>query len=174
MDRSVVNDKFWSKLAPLLPGKKGDPGRSGFDNRMFVEAVLYSARTGLPWRDLPEEFGQWNSVYRRFCRWSDKGIWELLFVELAKKGDFKEVSIDSTAVRVHQHGAGAEKKNGDQALGRSRRGLTTKLHTLTEGQGATDTAPIVRGWKPDWWQCARLSASPEAHRGHYCGELRDG
>ena len=108
--RLFLKEHHWQRIEPLLPGKRSDPGRSGLDNRMFVEAVLYSARTGLPWRDLPEEFGQWNSVYRRFCRWSDKGIWELLFVELAKKGDFKEVSIDSTAVRVHQHGAGAKKK----------------------------------------------------------------
>lgn len=108
--RLFLKEHHWQRIEPLLPGKRSDPGRSGLDNRMFVEAVLYSARTGLPWRDLPEEFGQWNSVYRRFCRWSDKGIWELLFAELAKKGDFKEVSIDSTAVRVHQHGAGAKKK----------------------------------------------------------------
>ena len=80
------------------------------DNRMFVEAVLYIARTGLPWRDLPDEFGSWNSVYRRFSRWSDKGVWEQIFAELAKKGDLKEASIDGTALRVHQHGAGAERE----------------------------------------------------------------
>lgn len=108
--RLFLKEHHWQRIETLLPGKRSDPGRSGLDNRMFVEAVLYIARTGLPWRDLPDEFGSWNSVYRRFCRWSDKGIWEQIFAELAKKGDLKEVSIDSTAVRVHQHGAGAEKK----------------------------------------------------------------
>lgn len=108
--RLFLKEHHWQRIEPLLPGKRSDPGRSSFDNRMFVEAVLYIARTGLPWRDLPDEFGSWNSVYRRFCRWSDKGIWEQIFAELAKKGDLKEVSIDSTAVRVHQHGAGAKKK----------------------------------------------------------------
>ena len=110
MDRSVVNDKFWSKLAPLLPGKKGDPGRSGFDNRQFIEVVLYIARTGAPWRDLPASFGYWNSVYQRFARWEKKGIWERIFAEFSKDADFKDVFVDSTVVRAHQHAAGAEKK----------------------------------------------------------------
>lgn len=108
--RLLLKEHHWQRIEHLLPGKRSDPGRSSRDNRMFVEAVLFVARTGLPWRDLPEDFGSWNSVYRRFCRWSDKGIWEQIFAELSKKGDLKEVSIDSTAVRVHQHAAGAKKK----------------------------------------------------------------
>ena len=108
--RLFLKEHHWQRIEALLPGKRSDPGRSCFNNRRFVEAVLYIARTGLPWRDLPEQFGSWNSVCRRFCRWSDKGVWERIFAELAKRGDLKEVSIDSTAVRVHQHGAGAKKK----------------------------------------------------------------
>src|SRR3546814_789259 len=69
MDRDLLSDAQWARLAPLLPGKPGDPGRSGEDNRLFVEAVLWVVRTGVPWRDLPERFGTWGSVWRRFRRW---------------------------------------------------------------------------------------------------------
>jgi transposase len=70
-------------MAPHLPGKPGDPGRSGADNRLFVEAVLWLARTGSPWRDLPEIFGNWNSVFVRFSRWSKDGVWDRLFAAMA-------------------------------------------------------------------------------------------
>ena len=94
----------------MLPGKAGDPGRSGRDNRLFVEAVLWVARTGSPWRDLPQEFGGWNSVYQRFARWSRSGVCQRVFEQLALEADFEEVFIDSTIVRAHQHAAGAAKK----------------------------------------------------------------
>jgi len=115
--RLFLKEHQWQRIESILPGKEGDPGRSASDNRRFIEAVLYIARTGIPWRDLPVEFGPWNSVYRRFCRWSDKGIWERVFAELAKKGDLAETSIDSTAVRAHQHAAGARKKADLKLLG---------------------------------------------------------
>jgi transposase len=94
-------------MAPNLPGKKGDPGRSGANNRLFVEAVLWIARTGAPWRDLPDEFGKWSTNYTRFNRWSKNRIWESLFNNLAEDPDFEYVMIDGTIVRVHQHGTGA-------------------------------------------------------------------
>ena len=68
MDRMVLRDDQWARMAPLLPGKVGDPGRSAADNRLFLEAVLWIVRVGAPWRDLPEDFGHWNSVFQRFCR----------------------------------------------------------------------------------------------------------
>ena len=70
MDRFVLTDAQWAKMEPRCLGKPGDPGRSGKDNRLFVEAVLWIVRTGSPWRDLPPEFGSWNSTYQRFARWS--------------------------------------------------------------------------------------------------------
>ena len=76
----------------------------------FVEAVLWIARTGSPWRDLPPEFGLWNSAYQRFARWSRQGVWHRIFTQLAGDADFEEVFIDSTIVRAHQHAAGAAKK----------------------------------------------------------------
>lgn len=112
MARTRLTDKQWRRIEGLLAGKASDPGRSGRDNRQFVEAVLWVARVGSPWRDLPEEFGPWNSVYQRFARWSNAGVWQRVFAELAKDADFEEVFLDSTVVRAHQHAAGAPKKTG--------------------------------------------------------------
>lgn len=110
--RMVLRDDQWSRIEHMLQGKPGDPGMSGRDNRLFVEAVLWVARTGSPWRDLPEEFGRWNSVYQRFARWSRAGVWHRVFRELTRDADFEEVFIDSTIVRAHQHATGAAKKGG--------------------------------------------------------------
>ncbi len=107
MDRAVLNDGQWGRIAPLLPGKPGDPGRSGKDNRLFLEAVLWLARTGAPWRDLSARFGNWNSVFRRFRRWTAKGVFESLFKHLSDDPDFEYAIVDGTVVRVHQHGASA-------------------------------------------------------------------
>lgn len=100
----------------MLHGKAGDHGRTGADNRMFVEAVLWMARTGAPWRDLPASFGPWNSVFRRFSRWANKGVWQALVAMLCEDADFEEVFLDSTIVRAHQHAAGAPKKTGNKVL----------------------------------------------------------
>ena len=110
MTRKLLRDDQYARIAPLLPGKVTDRGVTAKDNRLFVEAVLWLARTGSPWRDLPSEFGRWNSVYRRFARWADRGVWQQVFNELSKDADFEDVFIDSTSVRVHQHAAGAAKK----------------------------------------------------------------
>ncbi len=107
MNRKVLSDAQWKRIAPELPGKTGDPGRSGMDNRLFVEAVLWLVRTGAPWRDMPDEFGKWKTVYTRFWRWAQKGRWESLFKRLAEDPDFEYVMIDGTIIRVHQHGTGA-------------------------------------------------------------------
>jgi transposase len=107
MVRKMLRDDQYERVALQLPGKSGDRGRTAADNRDFVEAVLWIARTGSPWRDLPEEFGLWNSVYKRFSRWSRAGVWHTVFAELAANADFEEVFIDSTIVRAHQHAAGA-------------------------------------------------------------------
>ena len=110
MIRVWLRDDQFERIAALLPGKASDPGRTAADNRLFVEAVLWIARTGSPWRDLPPSFGLWNSVYQRFARWSRSGVWHRVFAQLALDADFEEVFIDSTIVRAHQHAAGAPKK----------------------------------------------------------------
>lgn len=108
MERFLLNDAQYKKMAPLLPGKSGDSGRTAADNRLFVEAVLWIVRTGAPWRDLPVCFGRWNSAFRRFRRWSKKGVFEKIFNALSGDPDFEYAIVDGTIVRVHQHGAGAK------------------------------------------------------------------
>ena len=108
MERFLLNDAQYKKMAPLLPGKSGAPGRTAADNRLFVEAVLWIVRTGAPWRDLPVCFGCWNSAFRRFRRWSRKGVFEKIFNALSGDPDFEYAIVDGTIVRVHQHGAGAK------------------------------------------------------------------
>src|SRR5512139_159192 len=114
--RKQLLDEQWKRIEAFLPGKEGDRGRTGADNRLFVEAVLWIARTGSPWRDLPPQFGNWNSVYQRFARWSRAGVWHRVFAALAKERRFREVFIDSTIVRAHQHAAGAPKKTAPKRL----------------------------------------------------------
>jgi transposase len=108
LDRSCLSDAQWNQIAHLLPGKPGDPGRSGADNRQFVEAVLWIARTGAPWRDLPAMFGHWNSVFKRFRRWASHGVFERAFKALRGDPDFEYVIADGTISRVHQKAAGAK------------------------------------------------------------------
>ena len=110
MARMQLRQDQWERIEGLLPGKTGDPGRHGENNRLFIEAVLWMARTGSPWRDLPEEFGDWNSVYRRFARWSNAGVWQRVFQALAQDAEFQQVYLDTTIVRAHQHASGAPKK----------------------------------------------------------------
>jgi transposase len=109
MDRRILTDEQWLRVAPQLPGKVGDSGRSAADNRLFLEACLWIARVGAPWRDLPSAFGKWNSVFKRFRRWVLSGVFERLFHIMSGEPDFEYALIDGTIVRVHQHGAGAKK-----------------------------------------------------------------
>jgi transposase len=106
--RRELTDAQWARIEKLVPGKEGDKGRHGEDNRLFVDAVLWIARTGAPWRDLPPEFGNWNSQFQRFRRWARKGVWESLFKALSVESDSEYLLIDSTIVRTHQHAAGAK------------------------------------------------------------------
>ena len=110
MNRSILTGCQWRFLAPLLPGKTSDCGVTAKDNRSFLEAVLWIARTGSPWRDLPESFGNWHNIYVRYDRWAKKGVWKKLFALVASRPDLRHLMIDGTIVRVHQHGA-AKKTN---------------------------------------------------------------
>lgn len=109
MSRRNLTNHQWEVLKDMIPGKPGDPGRTGNDNRLFLDAVLWMARTGAPWRDLPVSFGLWNTIWKRFSRWSKKGTWEIVFGVLAQDDPYLEyVSIDGTIVRAHQHSAGGK------------------------------------------------------------------
>ncbi len=110
LDRLVLSDGQWSRISLHIIGNERTRGISGRDNRMFVEGVLWIVRTGSPWRDLPAAFGEWNSVFRRFRRWSCKGIWCRLFEAMSDDADFEYLIVGSTIVRAHQHAAGAKKE----------------------------------------------------------------
>ena len=123
--RYALRDDQWAKIKNLLPGRREAVGVTAKDNRLFVEAVLYRYRAGIPWRDLPERFGDFRVVHTRFSRWSKKGIWKQIFEIWATDADNEYGMLDSTIVRAHQHSAGAQKKDGDQAIGRSKGGRGT-------------------------------------------------
>lgn len=109
-----LRDEQWRQIESMLPGKVGDGGRVAADNRQFVEAVLWIARTGNSWRALPAEFGRWNSVYQRFARWSRAGVWHRVFEVLGRDRSFRELFADSALFRERlQDVAGAKESVGE-------------------------------------------------------------
>jgi transposase len=108
--RYGLRDDQWERIEGLLPGRKGSVGRPAANNRLFVEAVLFRYRAGIPWRDLPERFGDFRVVHTRFSRWAHRNVWKKLFQHLAADADNEYAMIDATIVRAHQHSAGALKK----------------------------------------------------------------
>jgi len=110
MDRKMLRDDQWERIEPLCSGKASERGVTGRDNRLFVEAVLWIARTGSPWRDLPKHFGAWHTTYMRFSRWSKKGVWTRMAEVLKSDTDPEHLFVDATIVRAYQHATGAQKK----------------------------------------------------------------
>jgi transposase len=110
MRRYALRDDQWHRIKDLLPGRAGTRGARAKDNRRFIEAVLYRYRAGIPWRDVPERFGDWKNIQRRWSRWATTGVWEQIFVHLSADADNEYAMIDSTIVRAHQHSAGGSKK----------------------------------------------------------------
>jgi transposase len=106
--RHAISDDDWDRIKGLLPGRAGTPGVTAKDNRLFIDAVLWIGKTGAPWRDLPERFGNWNSVARRFSRWARRGAWQKVF-EALQDPDLEWLILDSTIVRAHPHAAGAKR-----------------------------------------------------------------
>ena len=108
--RYELTDQEWDQIASLLPPEKtGKPGRPAKDNRTMLNAMVWIARSGAPWRDLPERYGPWNSVYSRCRKWIDDGILDNIFRVLSLEAELYELSLDSTIVQAHQHSAGAKK-----------------------------------------------------------------
>jgi transposase len=108
MERFVMTDAQWSRMERHCLGKPSDPGRSGGNNRLFVEAVLWIARTGSPWRDLPEFFGKWNTVFKRYRDWVRADVFKRLFEAVSDDPDMEFAMVDATIVKVHRHGQGAK------------------------------------------------------------------
>ena len=107
-ERYELTDEQWSQIKDLFPEYRiGRPAKS---NRTMFNAILWIARSGAAWRDLPKErYGSWKTVYSRFCLWRDTGLLETLFIALNQEADYENLSIDSTCVTAHQHSAGAKK-----------------------------------------------------------------
>lgn len=111
--RHELTDSQWEAIGDQIPGKAGDPGRTGVDNRLFVNAVIYVAKTGIPWADLPDRYGHWNSVWRRFRRWSAKGVWQKLHSVLGTP-ELEELQLDSTTIKAHPVASTSRKLAGEK------------------------------------------------------------
>lgn len=163
MIRHRLNDTTWHKLYTYLKTQQSIYTNNETKTRLFVDAVHWIMRTGAQWRDLPSELGEWNAVFKRFGRWSDKQIWAQLHAHFIEDPDMEWLLIDSTVVRAHPCAAGAPKEKGGQAeqgLGRSVGGFSTKIHVtvdalgnplrllLTGGQqgDATQAIPLLEGF----------------------------
>jgi len=117
--RHELTDAQWHCVESLLPGKSSDPGRTAKDNRVFVNAVLFVLKTGIPWSDLPERYGNPNSVWRRFDRWCANGVWERIFLELAEDElieEMEEVHLDSSTVKAHQVASTGRRQQGEKKV----------------------------------------------------------
>ena len=162
-DRTVLTDFMWKRIENILPDRKTDPGGTGRDNRLFLEAVLWRKRVGSPWRDLPERFGKWNSVYKRFRRWAESGVSGGVFKALSEKFNLEHLSIDGTVVQAHQKAAGAPGGTWRQGIGRSRGGLPGKIVALGDALGYAVRFVILPGQAHD------LSVVPKLPRGFPSG-----
>jgi transposase len=103
--RYELSEAQWARIAPMLPGKVSDPGRTGSDNRLFVNGCLWVLRSGAHWRDLPERYGKWKTLHKRFTRWAKAGVWDEVFASLIKDRDNQYLMLDTTLVRAHQQAA---------------------------------------------------------------------
>jgi transposase len=162
--RTLRNDQ-WQKIRDFLEECPDVYLGREADSRQFIEAVFWISRTGAPWRDLPTHYGNWNSVYKRFARWCDQGIWEQMHAHFTEDPDMEHLILDSTVVRAHPCAAGAAKKNGgqaEQALGRSRGGFSTKIHISVDGLGNPLRLILTPGQAGDSPQAADLIADGDA------------
>ncbi|MFF9001541.1 IS5 family transposase [Streptomyces achromogenes] len=140
-----LTDAQWARIEPLLPDRTPKRGGRWRDHRQVIDAIAFKYRTGTPWMDLPEHFGSWKGAHNRLRKWAADGTWEKVFTALLAQADAEGdldwvVAVDSTIVRAHQHAAGARPKGApagepdDHALGRSRGGLTTKVHLAADSR----------------------------------------
>jgi transposase len=125
--RHELTDAQWERIEDLLPGKAGDPGRTAADNRLFVDAVIYILKTGIPWADLPARFGKPNTAWKRFDRWCASGAWQRIAQALGDP-DLEEVQLDSTSVKAHPVASTGRRLAGEK----KRRPTTAALSAAVE------------------------------------------
>ena len=129
--RYELTDDEWNRIVTLLPPENtGKPGRPSKENRTMLNAMIWLARSGAPWRDLPERYGPWESVYSRFRKWIDAGVLDNIFRVLSLEAELEELSLDASIVQAHQHSAGAKKGGPLNEIGHSRGGASTKIHAV--------------------------------------------
>ncbi|MEC7118784.1 MAG: IS5 family transposase [Pseudomonadota bacterium] len=141
MPRFMLNDQHWAKLKPIFVQQ------AIYDKpnlRLTVEAMLYRMRVGCPWRDLPPEFGRWNSLYKRYNDWSEKGVFQRVFSLLSHDSDTEWIFIDGSYVKAHQHSAGAATSH-QEAVGLSRGGKTSKIHLAVDAYGLPVAFKVTGG-----------------------------
>lgn len=110
MRRHELDEKQFKKIEKLLPGRKDSVGVTAKNNRNFINAIYWIFKTGAPWRDLPERYGDWKNVHRRFSRWAKTGVFDRIFRVLSEDADMKFLAMDGSVIKAHQHAAGAAKK----------------------------------------------------------------
>jgi transposase len=164
MRRHELSDEEWNAIKDLLPGKEGDPGVTAKDNRLFLNAIRFVAKTGIPWRDLPERFGHWHNVFQRFNRWCKKGVFRRIF-DVLRDPDLEVLMLDSTVIRAHQHSAGQKNSTPEQEqLGRSRGGVSTKIHVAVDGLGKPTKIFLSPGQDHDVTKAPELIADCKADK----------
>ena len=159
MSTLSIKDEQWTKIVKFLQACPQVYVGQEQQCRRFIEGVLWIARSGSQWRLLPDQYGHWNSVYKRFARWADKGIWHKMHQYFADDPDMEHLILDSTIVRAHPCAAGAQKKNGGQAaqaLGRSVGGFSTKIHVCVDALGNPLRFILTAGQRNDITQAEAL------------------
>jgi transposase len=141
MNRHELTDAAWRRLVPLLPPQRPPIGRPARDHRAIVDALLWLAKTGAPWRDLPERYGPWRTVATRFYRWTRSGLWQRILAELQRSGDaagkldWSAHMVDGTSIRAHRHAAGAK---GGRSVRRSAARVAASAASCTCAASAAD------------------------------------
>ena len=172
-DRHDMTDAEWEVLRSVLPTGRRGPVRKS--DRRIMDGIFFILRTGSPWRDLPERYGPYTTCYNRYNRWSKDGSWAMIISELQRVAGFDgdgpgggsaaslgERMIDSSAVRVHRHGSGSRRDGEPREIGRSRGGLTTKIHAAVDGAGRSLSVRLSPGQAADCTHAPALLAGLEA------------